>query len=125
MQDGRLETGGFDGTSHAGGDRSSRRRGCGGLRGGGEGPPRAPEKARYCTNKDTVFVTASAWEGNGQIGSPRWKKSRTHDAVGICLGDASPTRIPLRQIGAFNEANGFSFKSQIPGVTGVPGAPSR
>ena len=39
-------------------------------------------EARYCTNKDTVFVTASAWAGNGKLGYQWWKRSRTHDAVG-------------------------------------------
>jgi hypothetical protein len=77
-------------------------------------------QARYCGNIDTVFVTASAWEGIGQVGSRRWKRSRTNADVGIYL-DTAPmhpnTNGLPRRSGAFNEANGFSFKAQITGVT--------
>lgn len=79
-------------------------------------------EARYCGNIDTVFVTASAWEGTGEIGSARWKKSRTNVDIGIYLGDPPgplDTNGPTNATGAFNEANGFSFKAQITGVTGA------
>ena len=73
-------------------------------------------EARYCGNTDTVFVTASAWEGIGQIGTPRWKKSRTNADVGIWAGVGSPPP-NLPTAGAFSEANGFFFKTQVPNVT--------
>ncbi len=70
-------------------------------------------QARYCGNPvNKVFVTASAWEGHGPIGTPRWKKSRTNADVGI-LGRrrSPPPNLPMA--GAFSEANGFFFKTQI------------
>lgn len=69
---------------------------------------------RYCANMNTVFVTVSAWEGKGKIGSATWKRSRTHQDIGMVVG-APPLSVPpiLQTVGAFNEANGFFFKTQV------------
>lgn len=72
-------------------------------------------QARYCGNPvNKVFVTASAWEGVGKIGSTRWKQSRTNQDIGMVV-DAPPLSLPmfLPTEGAFSEANGFSFETQF------------